>query len=264
MNILRQDLAPVSKEAWEEIKEQARIVFSNTLTARKYVDVDGPRGWGTGGISLGRLDIPQGQGKKGVQYGIHQFMPLVESRCSFKLDIWELDNAVRGAEDIDLGPLEEAAGKMAAFEEKAVYQGFPKGKIQGLLQVSENDPITYPREKKDISEAVAEAVTVLKKNAVGGPYQLVLGVEKWKHLTALSRGYPVIKHLKEMTGSDIIINPIIGDALLVSRRGGDFELVIGQDLSIGYEFHSSREAQLYLTESFTFRVLDPAAVVVFK
>jgi uncharacterized linocin/CFP29 family protein len=58
--------------------------------------------------------------------------------------------------------------------------------------------------------------------------------------------------------------PFVEDAFLVSDRGGDFEMVIGQDISIGYESHTQKEVQLYFTESFTFHVVDPDAVVVFK
>ncbi|MBW6481062.1 MAG: bacteriocin family protein, partial [Bacteroidales bacterium] len=42
------------------------------------------------------------------------------------------------------------------------------------------------------------------------------------------------------------------------------KMVIGQDISIGYESHNSKTVQLYFTESFTFQIVDPAAVAVFK
>jgi len=36
---------------------------------------------------------------------------------------------------------------------------------------------------------------------------------------------------------------------------------VGQDLVIGYKLHNSREVELHFPESFTFRVLEPAAAV---
>lgn len=51
-----------------------------------------------------------------------------------------------------------------------------------------------------------------------------------------------------------------GGAVL-SVRGGDFVLTVGQDLSIGYKLHEAREIELFFTESFTFQVLEPAAAV---
>ena len=47
----------------------------------------------------------------------------------------------------------------------------------------------------------------------------------------------------------------------MSLRGGDFELAVGQDFSIGYLDHSSASILLYLQETFTFRVLTPEAAV---
>lgn len=51
---------------------------------------------------------------------------------------------------------------------------------------------------------------------------------------------------------------------MISRRGGDFLLTIGQDFSIGYTSHNKDTVELYLTESMTFQVLEPAAAVEFK
>lgn len=48
---------------------------------------------------------------------------------------------------------------------------------------------------------------------------------------------------------------------MVSIRGGDMELTLGHDFSIGYEGHSGESVTLYLTEAFAFRVLEPAAVI---
>ncbi len=47
----------------------------------------------------------------------------------------------------------------------------------------------------------------------------------------------------------------------MSQRGGDFLFEAGEDLSIGYDSDNADVVELYLVESFTFRVLtDDAAV----
>jgi uncharacterized linocin/CFP29 family protein len=55
--------------------------------------------------------------------------------------------------------------------------------------------------------------------------------------------------------------PSVDDAFLISLRGGDLELTLGQDFSIGYEAHDGKTVRLFLTESFTFRVLDPSVIL---
>jgi uncharacterized linocin/CFP29 family protein len=47
----------------------------------------------------------------------------------------------------------------------------------------------------------------------------------------------------------------------MSLRGGDFELTIGRDVSIGYRSHTDSAVRLYLIESMAFRVLTPEAAV---
>jgi uncharacterized linocin/CFP29 family protein len=48
---------------------------------------------------------------------------------------------------------------------------------------------------------------------------------------------------------------------VLSQRGDDFELIVGQDFSIGYLEHSAKTVRFYLQESFTFRVLSPEAAI---
>ena len=45
---------------------------------------------------------------------------------------------------------------------------------------------------------------------------------------------------------------------------GDFELTLGQDVSVGFEQQEGQKVRLFMTESFTFRVIEPQAVVAFR
>ncbi len=264
MDILRRSLAPISQEAWQEIDEQARIIFNNVLTGRRFADVDGPKGLNFGGVNIGRLEMDENQREDQVRYGINRLQPLTEIRKSFRLNLWELDNAVRGAEDVDLGELEEAAGQIAEFEEKTIFQGFEKACIKGLKGESAHKALKYTDEPHEILRTLTDAIGHMRKSFIEGPYHLVLGKEKWQQLMTHTGGYPLRKQVEKLIDGQIILNHYIDEGYLVSGRGGDFSLILGQDLSIGYESHTQKEVQLYISESFTFRVLEPAAVVVFE
>lgn len=263
MDTLRKSLAPISDEAWKEINSTAKDILTSVLSARKFVDVDGPRGWDYAALSTGRIQVPGNQ-KGPVKYGIHQVMPLVEARVPFELNIWELDNVARGAEDIDLDPLEDAARKIAQFEESAIFEGFKPGGIAGLKSSSVYDGLVFPESGDEILAAVSLALSKFKAASVEGPYSLVLNTEKWQKVNSYVRGYPLRKQLESLLGGSIIMAPYVNDAYLVSERGGDFRMVIGQDVSIGYESHNSKTVQLYFTESFTFQITEPAAVAVLR
>lgn len=260
MDILRRNLAPVTREAWDEIEETARETLRACLSGRHFVDVMGPKGWDYAAVPLGRLDKVS-EKKEEVGYGVRSVQPLVESRIVFGLDMWELDNASRGAEAIELDPLEEAARKIAMFEEKAIYQGFKDGGIQGLKESSSHDPIRVKGDPSNLLEAVAQGITEFSRAAVDGPYVLVAGSKLWQAISEHGQCYPLKENLERLLENSIILNPFLQETVLVSTRGGDMRLTIGQDFSIGYHAHTTETVELYLTESFTFRVLDGAAII---
>jgi uncharacterized linocin/CFP29 family protein len=67
-----------------------------------------------------------------------------------------------------------------------------------------------------------------------------------------------------LIGGKIVLSSQYETSMLVSLRGGDSELIVGQDFSIGYQSHTNTEVNFYITETFTFRVLAPEAIVPFK
>jgi uncharacterized linocin/CFP29 family protein len=74
-------------------------------------------------------------------------------------------------------------------------------------------------------------------------------------------GYPVIEHVRRLLDGPIVWAPALDGAAVLSLRGGDFELVVGRDFSIGFLDYTQTSVRLYLQESFTFRVLSPEAAV---
>ncbi len=109
---------------------------------------------------------------------------------------------------------------------------------------------------------VASAVEQLGLVGVGGPYVLVLDADHYHALVqSTETGYPIHRVIRNTLDGPIVWSDAIAGGLLASARGGDFELTVGQDISIGYEAHTNTEIQLYFTESFAFRTLEPKAAV---
>ncbi|MGC9343106.1 MAG: family 1 encapsulin nanocompartment shell protein [Bacteroidales bacterium] len=260
MDLLKKSLAPITEGAWAEIKEQTDKFLNIYLTGRKFVDIDGPNGPEMAGVSTGHLKVPAKNKVGGVNFGIREFLPLIEVRKPFELDLWELDNIDRGAEDADVDALEQAVRDLALFEEKAIYQGFKDGMIKGLEESAENDPVKLPEDPNEFLNTVSAQVLSLKRDGVKGPYSIVLKDEKWQQLVTLAKGYPVLKQLQDIIQGQVIVNYINENSYLVSEQGGDYELTLGQDISVGYDSHTTEKVKLYLTESFTFRVHSPEAI----
>lgn len=264
MDLLRRDLAPITPNAWQEIDAMAREALTASLSARKFVDLDGPLGVAHACVNLGRLEIPADQKPDGVQFGVHQVLPLVETRVSFVLKQWELDNIDRGAKDFQLDTLVAAARKLAAFEEQAVFLGFGKAAIKGLHAETPAPLIALELEMDAIVDAVSEAQTRLLREGVEGPANLVVNPDLWKFLARSTPGGTLRSLLETQLGGQVIYSDTVEGALLAAARGGDLELTVGQDFAIGYHHHTSEEVHLFMTESFTFRVITPEALIGFE
>jgi uncharacterized linocin/CFP29 family protein len=264
MDILKQQLAPVSNEAWEEIKKEAKRFLSLHLSARKFVEVEGPKGWDYAAVPSGRLVIPDNQDKKGVVYGINKVQPLIEPRIIFSLNIWELDNLTRGATDIDLDAMEEAARKLAEFEDKTVYYGLAEASLTGLKDCNAGEKLAFPENPVDLLSVVSQGITKLRDASFDGPYSLVVSPGKWQTISSHFKGYPLKTQLEKLLGGRVILSHFIEEAFLVPAHATELSLVLGHDISIGYESHSATEVRLYFTESFTFRINDPGTVIMIE
>ena len=262
MNLLKREIAPITPEAWAEIDEEARRVLKVQLAGRKIVDVAGPFGWKMAAVNEGTLDLFETQPREGVSAGIRKVQPLVELRVPFELELMELDSIARGSETPELGPVAEAAEKIALAEDDAIFNGYSEAGIEGLLQASPHSETPFGNTPEAHMAALVEGLQTLEKAGVGGPYALVLGPEPYAGvLQAIEEGASVHKRLREVVGGPIVPAAALEGGLLVSTRGGDMTLTLGQDFSIGYVTADRNQVELYIASSFTFRAVGPEAAV---
>jgi len=262
---LRRNEAPLSNAAWSEIDAEAKRVLELHLAARKLVDFRGPLGWARSGISVGRADDAQSP-NDGVKASLRRVQPLVELRVELSVSRIEMENVDRGAADADLDPVIEAAKKLAAAEDTVVFEGYPPGGVAGAGAGSIHAPRTISQDYEQYPFTVAEATNVLKQAGVDGPYGIALGPRCYAGLiqAPASGGFPVLDRLRNVLKGPIVWAPAVDGAVVMSLRGGDFELHVGQDVSIAYRSHSETEVHLALIESLTFRNLAPEAAVALR
>lgn len=263
MNELRRELAPVSSEAWDEIEEEAVRTIKRTLAARKLVDFVGPLGWKVSAIGLGGTEGTTTDPHPGVQAHLRRAQPLVEFFAPFQLDRREMENIGRGAKDADLQAVKDAARSIAMAEDRAIFHGYAPGQIEGIAEAAADEALSLTTDYLKYPAVVAEALNKLRNAGVDGPYAIALGPQCFTGLTTTTSvgGYPVLEHVRRLLDGPIVWAPAVSGAVVMSLRGGDFELSVGQDLSIGYLSHSDQVVRLYLQESFTFRALAPEAAV---
>ena len=263
MNNLHRELAPISGSAWASIEEEARRTFTINLAGRRVVDVEGPGGLTLAAVGTGHLGDTEAAGE-GVTARVRRSMPLVELRAAFTLSRQDIDDVERGAQDSDWQPVKDAARRIAFAEDRAVFEGYSTAGIRGIRESSSNARLTLPAEPADYPDVVSQAVTSLREAGVAGPYSLLLSAAAYTAVNETSDdGYPVRRHLDQVIDGEMVWAPAIDGAFVVSARGGDYQLTLGQDLSIGYLSHDAASVELYFQETMTFLVYtDEASVAI--
>ena len=261
MNNLHRELAPISDEAWTDIEQETARTLKRYLAGRRIVDVHGPTGLETAAIGTGHQATIDSPGK-GVQARRRQVLPLVELRVPFTLSRDQIDDVARGAEDSDWQPARDAARQIAFAEDQAIFAGYSAAGIGGIVPGASNPPLILPADPADYPMAFAQAAGQLRAAGVDGPYAAVLSAETYTAVSEASdHGYPIIRHLHNVLDGELIWAPAISGAIVLTARGGDFSLHLGQDLAIGYLSHSDAEVTLYLQETFTFQLITAEAAV---
>lgn len=262
MNHLFRELAPVSDAAWQEIEKEATRTLKTTLAGRKLVDFSGPKGWDAAAVATGRsrsIPVPPRSGN--TQARLRSVLPLVELRVPFQMPRSELDAIDRGAEDADLDPVIDAAREIALAEDRAVFEGYEPAQIRGMCQ-GEASGLHLNSDLDAYPVLIATALNQLRHRGIGEPYAVALSEQSYTSLTEATRhGYPVLQHVQRLLDGPIVWAPALEGAVVMSLRGGDFEITVGQDFSIGYIGHDAETVRLYIEESFTFWNMTPEAAV---
>jgi uncharacterized linocin/CFP29 family protein len=213
---------------------------------------------GTG--HLRPLDAPA----TGVIMGERLVRPIVELRAPFTVTRQAVDDVERGAKDSDWQPVKDAVKQIAFAEDHTIFQGSDPAGILGIAPSSSNAAVPLPADVRETPVAVAQALSALRLAGVDGPYSLLLSADAYVAVAETTdHGYPIRDHIARLLpDGEIIWAPALDGALLLSTRGGDYELHLGQDLSIGYQSHDDNHIELYLQESLTFLALTAESSVV--
>jgi uncharacterized linocin/CFP29 family protein len=266
MNHLLRELAPITTAGWQEIEKEATRTLKTSLAARRLVDFVGPQGWGTSAVGIGRSEAiaspTEGPGEVKVRARLRRVLPLVELRVPFEMSLADLDDVERGAKDPNTDAVIAAARAIAIAEDRAVFHGFGAAGIRGICEAQASEGVPIGADYEKFPAVVATAVNRLRDEGVDGPYAIALGEEVYKRVTDTTHGgYPVLDHVRHLVDGPLVWAPGLDGAVVLSMRGEDFQLTVGEDFSIGYLGHDNETVRLYVEESFTFWLLSSQAAI---
>jgi uncharacterized linocin/CFP29 family protein len=261
MDHLNRAQAPFGAGVWQRVDDAAVAAARERLTARRFLEVEGPFGPGLTSVEVGNDGYCRqpAAGEAGAVIGRAISVPML--RKSLQLSIRRVAAFVDNGQPLNLAAVEEAAEAVAAREEDMIYRGQADFGLDGLLTAAGRQRLEGG-DWSDLDRAlndVLAAVTALDDAGFRGPYALVL--EPTLH-NGLFRRYPgsdllQIEHLRRLCTRGIYKASIHGAAVIDPRVGA---LVVGQDLASGYAGQDGIHYQLYLSESIVLRLEDPKAV----
>ncbi len=263
MNHLTRELAPVTDAAWRQIDGEATRSLTHFLAARRLVDFAGPLGWELAAVTTGRTEPVDATPLGSVEAVRRRVQPLVEMRAAFTLARDELDTVERGGTDPDLQPVIDAGRAAALAEDHLVFQGNPRPESSGSSPPHPTMPSPSGTTTAAIPSGWPKRSRSLRSADIAGPYAIALGTCCYTGVTETIEhgGYPVLEHLRQLLGGPVVWAPAIEGAVVLSQRGGDYALTVGEDFSIGFRAATADSIDLYIEESIAFQVNTPEAAV---
>lgn len=261
MDTLNRAPAQLPEPVWQAIEGAAVEAAKRRLTARRFIDVEGPFGVGLTAIEAGNDDYCRAPAadEAGAVMGRAISVPML--RRPFRLSVRRLAAHLDLGQPLDLTPAEEAAEAVATREEDFIYHGQQAFSLPGLL-THEGRQRVEGGDWAGVDRALADvlaAVTRLDEAGYLGPYALALPPPLYNGLFRLYPGSDVmqLEHLRRLCTRGIFKAPIAEGVLVDPRVGA---IVLGQDLRAGYIRQDGVHYEFYLSESIVLRIDEPRAV----
>ena len=144
-----------------------------------------------------------------------------------------------------------------------VFDGYAAAGIQGVRQGSSNPALTLPSNVRGYPGAVAQAVSQLRLAGVNGPYAVLLGAEAYTAVSGeATRGILSFDIFSVLSMERSFGRPPSKVASCLRPVAVISSWTSGRTSPIGYLSHSKTIVELYLQETFTFRLLTTEAAVV--
>ena len=263
MDSLNRGQAPFPAEIWQMIDEAAAGAARDRLTARRFLELEGPFGAGLTAIEVGNDDYCRQPGPDEAGAVMGRAIPLPMLRKSFRLSIRRVSAYVQNGQPLDLNPAQEAAEAVADREEELIYKGQPALGLPGMLTMEgrhQAEAADWTAPDRALQDVLA-AATRLDDSGYRGPYALALSPSLYNNLFRLYPGTDVLalEHLRRLCTAGIYKAAIDGGVLVDTRIG---VLILGQDLQAGYSSQDGVHYHLYLSESIVLRIDEPEAICV--
>jgi len=265
MDTLNRGAASFPSEIWHAIDAAVATGAKDLLTARRFLDLEGPFGVGLTTIEVGNDDYCRQPSPDEAGAILGRAIPIPMIRKSFPLSIRRVAAHTENGQPLDLSPARKAAEAVADREEEMIYQGTPGFGLFGLMTIDGRQEMAggdWSAPERALDD-VLKAATLLDNTDYHGPYALALSSTLYNNLFRLFPGSDVLalEHLRRLCTAGIYKAPVEGGVLVDTSVG---VLILGQDMHAGYSSQDGVHYHLFVSESIVLRVDEPGAICVIK
>ncbi len=264
-DLLNRNDAPFNDSTWKLIDDTIIEVAKNQLSTRKLIFTEGPYG-------IGLQSLPgkeHSHNNNNIQLSTPDNRSLTVINGTFVFSARSIATFEQSGIRMDVDTLVKSVLEIAAQEDEILLYGNNSLGLTGLL--NGKGTLKYKLKAwEQVGEAIEDIIASVDKlddSGFHGPYSLALTPPLYNKLF---RRYPQaelleIDHLKSLITDGIIKAPAIkkGGVLLASNKEY-VSIVLGQDLSAGFEGPSGRDYNFTLSESIVLRMDVPQSVCVLE
>jgi uncharacterized linocin/CFP29 family protein len=249
--------APLSAEVWKLLDATMIEAAKSQLSGRRLISIEGPFGFGLKVIPLSDCEIAEGITTSPV-------IPVNLLTSSFFLN--KRDLAASGNDPVlDLDPVASAAMACAAKEDGIIFTGIQE--TPGLLGAEGSSSLALGKWDKvgTAADQIINAVTLLDDAGFHGPYCMGLAPAQYN---LLLRRYPQgdgteLDHIRNILGGDVVKAPVLKKGGILLASGRQYcSLVIGQDMSIGFNGPAGDAFEFSISESLALLIRAPESICV--
>ena len=264
-NLLNRSDAPFDSSFWDTIDQVVKSVAQGQLSARKLLFAEGPFGLGLQFVP--GTERATAESKETIAVTAAQATSLVQLSNTFTLAARDIEAHRVAGTRLGLENLVKAVLDFAAQEDALLYYGAESIGLRGLLNAPgvHHIKLSTWEQVGDAVESIIAAVGKLDDAGFHGPYSLGLSTQLYNKLF---RRYPQteiieLEHLKSLVTDGVVKAAAIHSGGVLLASGKSFaSIILGQDLSAGFEGPSGTDYVFTLSETVALRLIVPQSVCV--
>ena len=267
--------SPFTEDEWNSIEKTVIETAEKTFTARRFLEVVGPAGFGYQATWIDKIlsqeaciSIDKHECRAEESRG-RKYIPIPLLHKDFTIPWRDLETSRQFGVPLELSTGVSASRQLAFAEDRFVFYGKKEFGIDGILTV---DGARQRRMKNwnTVGNAFADityAVSELAKDGFSSEIYAVLSPTDWAKLHRIfgNSGTLEIEQIKKVV-KDVVVSPALdeGTAIVLSSTDDVIDLFVAHDVSLAFIETRGMDVVMRVMEAVVPRIKNPHAIFIIR